>query len=157
MPSELKFHLNGKETAVSSHDGRSLLEVLREDLKLTGTKYGCGEGACGACAVLVDGKPSFSCTTAASEANGKKVATIEGLADGEKLHPVQQAFCDAMAYQCGYCTPGMIMQTVALLERSPKPDEAEISKALNGHLCRCCGYVNIVDAVRRASTELSRR
>ena len=157
MPSELKFHINGKETAVSTENGRSLLEVLREDLKLTGTKYGCGEGACGACTVLVDGKPTFSCTTPASEAAGKKLTTIEGLADGEKLHPVQQAFCDAQAYQCGFCTPGMILQTVALLEKSPKPDDAEILKALNGHLCRCCGYVNIVDAVRRASTELSRR
>ena len=157
MPSELKFQLNGKETPVSSETGRSLLEVIREDLKLTGTKYGCGEGACGACTVLVDGKPTFSCTTMASEAAGKKVATIEGLADGEKLHAVQQAFCDAMAYQCGYCTPGMIMASVALLEQSPKPSDEEISKSLNGHLCRCCGYVNIVDAVRRASTELSRR
>ena len=160
MPSDLKFHVNGKETTVSSETGRSLLEVLREDLKLTGTKYGCGEGACGACTVLVDGKPTFSCTTPASEANGKKVATIEGLAEGDKLHPVQQAFCDAMAYQCGYCTPGMIMQTVALLEQTPKPDDAAIAaiaKALNGHLCRCCGYINIADAVRRALTELSRR
>ena len=157
MPSELKFQLNGKETTVSSEPGRSLLEVLREDLKLTGTKYGCGEGACGACTVLVDGKPTFSCTTMASEASGKKVATIEGVADGETLHPVQQAFCDALAYQCGYCTPGMIMETVALLEKSPKPSDEEIAKALNGHLCRCCGYTNIVDAVRRASTELSRR
>ena len=157
MPSELKLHINGKEKTVSSETGRSLLEVLREDLKLTGTKYGCGEGACGACTVLVDGKPTFSCTTMASEAAGKKVASIEGLADGEKLHPVQQAYCDALAYQCGYCTPGMIMQTVALLEKSPKPSVAEISEALNGHLCRCCGYMNIVEAVRRASTELSRR
>ena len=157
MPSELKFQINGKETAVSSETGRSLLEVIREDLKMTGTKYGCGEGACGACTVLVDGKPTFSCTTPASEASGKKVATIEGLAEGEKLHAVQQAFCDAMAYQCGYCTPGMIMASVALLEQTPKPSEEEIGKALNGHLCRCCGYVNIVDAVRRASTELSRR
>jgi aerobic-type carbon monoxide dehydrogenase small subunit (CoxS/CutS family) len=154
---DLKLQINGKETAVGTEIGRSLLEVLREDLKLTGTKYGCGEGACGACTVLVDGEPTFSCTTPAAEANGKKIATIEGLADGEKLHPVQQAFCDAMAYQCGYCTPGMIMQAVALLAKTPKPDEAEIAKALNGHLCRCCGYVNIVDAVRRASTELSRR
>ena len=163
MPAELKFHVNGKEAAVSSEAGRSLLEVLREDLKLTGTKYGCGEGACGACTVLVDGKPTFSCTTMASEANGKKVATIEGLAGGgpadgdHKLHPIQQAFCDAQAYQCGYCTPGMIMQSVALLERSPNPSDDEIAKALNGHLCRCCGYTNIIDAVRRASTALSRR
>jgi aerobic-type carbon monoxide dehydrogenase small subunit (CoxS/CutS family) len=157
MPSELKFQLNGKETAVSSESGRSLLEVLREDLKLTGTKYGCGEGACGACTVLVDGKPTFSCTTMASEAAGKKVTTIEGLAPGDALHPVQQAFCDAMAYQCGFCTPGMIMASVALLEKTPKPSDAEITQALNGHLCRCCGYQNIVDAVRRASTELSRR
>ena len=151
MPSDLTFQLNGKQTTVSSEIGRSLLEVLREDLKLTGTKYGCGEGSCGACTVLVDGKPTFSCTTMASEAAGKKIATIEGLADGDSLHPVQRAFCDVMAYQCGYCTPGMIMASVALLERSPKPNEAEIKESLNGHLCRCCGYVNIVSAVQRAA------
>jgi aerobic-type carbon monoxide dehydrogenase small subunit (CoxS/CutS family) len=157
MPSEIKLHINGKEKTVSSESGRSLLEVLREDLKMTGTKYGCGEGACGACTVLVDGRPTFSCTTMASEVAGKKIATIEGLADGDKLHPVQQAFCDATAYQCGYCTPGMIMETVALLEKAPKPSDEQIVTALDGHLCRCCGYPNIVDAVRRASTELSRR
>ena len=153
----LNLKVNDKPHAVQTDPARSLLEVLREDLKLTGTKYGCGEGACGACTVLVDGTPMFSCTTKVADAVGKKVTTIEGLAEGEKLHPVQQAFCDALAYQCGYCTPGMIMASVALLEQSPKPSEAEISKALNGHLCRCCGYTNIVDAVRRASTELSRR
>ena len=157
MPFELKFEINGRPTAVTSEPGRSLLEVLREDLKLTGTKYGCGEGACGACTVLVDGEPTFSCTTMAGEVAGKKVATIEGLADGEKLHPVQQAFCDAQAYQCGYCTPGMIMASVALLEKSPRPSDDEVKQALNGHLCRCCGYVSILDAVKRASTELSRR
>jgi aerobic-type carbon monoxide dehydrogenase small subunit (CoxS/CutS family) len=155
MPSELTFQINGKETAVSPETGRSLLEVLREDLKLTGTKYGCGEGACGACTVLVDGKPTFSCTTMASDANAKKVATIEGLADGNELHPVQKAFCEVMAYQCGYCTPGMIMASVALLEKTPNPSEAQIKEALNGHLCRCCGYVNIVNAVQRAA-ELSK-
>jgi aerobic-type carbon monoxide dehydrogenase small subunit (CoxS/CutS family) len=151
MPSDLKFQLNGKETTVSSEMGRSLLEVLREDLKLTGTKYGCGEGSCGACTVLLDGRPTLSCTTMASEAAGKKLQTIEGLADGNELHPVQRAFCDAMAYQCGYCTPGMIMASVALLEKTPKPSEQQIKEALDTHLCRCCGYVNIVAAVRRAA------
>ena len=155
MPSDLKFQLNGKETAVSSEMGRSLLEVLREDLKLTGTKYGCGEGACGACTVLLDGRPTLSCTTMASEASGKKLQTIEGLARGDELHPVQRAFCDAMAYQCGYCTPGMIMASVALLERNQKPSEQQIKEALDTHLCRCCGYVNIVSAVQRAA-ELSK-
>ena len=151
MPSDLTFQLNGKETTVSSEMGRSLLEVLREDLKLTGTKYGCGEGACGACTVLLDGRPALSCTTMASEAAGKRVQTIEGLATGNELHPVQRAFCDAMAYQCGYCTPGMIMASVALLERNPKPSEQQVKEALDTHLCRCCGYVNIVSAVQRAA------
>src|SRR5688572_17004804 len=121
QPVQINLKVNDEQHAVQTEPDRSLLEVLREDLKLTGTKYGCGEGACGACTVLLDRKPAFSCTTMASEAAGKQVRTIEGLAQGEELHPVQRAFCDAMAYQCGYCTPGMIMASVALLEKTPKP------------------------------------
>jgi len=154
---QIAVTINGKLRKGLVEPRTLLVHFLREQLNLTGTHIGCDTSQCGACTVLIDGKPTFSCTTMASEAAGKKVATIEGLADGEKLHAVQQAFCDALAYQCGYCTPGMIMASVALLEQTPKPSDEEISKALNGHLCRCCGYVNIVEAVRRASTELSRR
>ena len=157
MPSELKFSVNGAERSVTSAPGRSLLEILREDLNLTGAKYGCGEGSCGACTVLVDGRATLSCTTMASEVAGKQVRTIEGLAEGDQLHPLQQAFLDATAYQCGYCTPGMIMAGVALLERTPQPDDEQIIEALDGHLCRCCGYVNIIDAVKRASARQSSR
>jgi carbon-monoxide dehydrogenase small subunit len=147
----ITFTINGRESKVDTDPDRSLLEILREDLKLTGTKYGCGEGACGACAVLIDGKRTFSCSTPVSQAAGKKVTTIEGLAEGEKLHPVQQAFFDEGAFQCGYCTSGMIIATAALLERKAKPTDDEIKEWLNGHLCRCCGYPQIVKAVQRAA------
>jgi aerobic-type carbon monoxide dehydrogenase small subunit (CoxS/CutS family) len=151
MPASISFTINGKQTSVQSEADRSLLEVLREDLKLTGTKYGCGEGACGACSVLVDGKRRFSCSTAISEVAGASITTIEGLASGEQLHPVQQAFLDEASFQCGYCTPGMIMNCVALLQRNAHPDESEIRQAMNGNICRCCTYPRIVNAVRRAS------
>src|SRR3954447_21367301 len=121
MPSDessIQMTVNGRPAAVTSAGDRSLLEVLREDLKLTGAKYGCGEGACGACSVLVDGKRRFSCSTAISEIAGTSITTIEGLASGEQLHPVQQAFLDEASFQCGYCTPGMIMNCVALLQRN---------------------------------------
>ena len=154
MPASISFTLNGKQTSVQSEADRSLLEVLREDLKLTGTKYGCGEGACGACSVLVDGKRRFSCSTAISEVAGASITTIEGLASAEQLHPVQQAFLEEASFQCGYCTPGMIMNCVALLKRNAHPDESEIRQAMNGNICRCCTYPRIVKAIRRAS-ELS--
>src|SRR5215212_3174012 len=152
MPDSLQLTVNGKAATVTGDGNRSLLEVLREDLQLTGTKYGCGEGACGACSVLVDGKRTFSCSTAVKEIVGKKIQTIEGLApDGETLHPVQKAFCDEGAFQCGYCTAGMIMSTVALLGRKPKPSDSEIAEQMSGNICRCCSYVKIVAAVKRAA------
>lgn len=147
----LKFTVNGVPRTVETAPDRPLLDVLREDLELTGTKYGCGEGQCGACSVLVDGKRVFSCRTPASRAEGKAVRTIEGLAKGEMLHPVQQAFVDEGAFQCGYCTPGMIMTAVGLLEANPKPTEAEISEGMNRNICRCCSYTKILHAVSRAS------
>ncbi len=130
---------------------RPLLEVLREDLGLTGAKYGCGEGQCRACTVLLDGKPVTSCLTPVRAASGKKIVTIEGLAADGRLHPVQQAFVEEGAMQCGYCVPGMILTAVALLERQRHPSEGQIIDAMNGNLCRCSGYTRIVAAVRRAA------
>ena len=151
MNANLQFTLNGKLQRVSSEARRTLLEVLREDLDLTGTKYGCGEGQCRACTVLLDGTPVRSCLTEVTEVEGRKVETIEALARDRDLHPVQQAFLKENAMQCGYCVPGMILTTVGLLKRNPNPTQAQIVDALNGNLCRCCGYVNIVKAVERAA------
>lgn len=151
MSAAIAFNLNGKDTKVQTEPDRLLLEVLREDLKLTGTKYGCGEGACGACSVLVDGKPTFSCSVPVSSVEGKSLVTIEGISAGEKLHPVQQAFLDERGFQCGYCTPGMIVTAVALLQRDAKPSDEKIVQAMNSHICRCCAYPHIVAAVKRAS------
>jgi aerobic-type carbon monoxide dehydrogenase small subunit (CoxS/CutS family) len=151
MQAKLTLTVNGKRQEVSTEPQRPLLDVLREDLGLTGAKYGCGEGRCGACVVLVDGVPTHSCITPASQADGKGLLTIEGLADGEKLHPVQEAFLAEAAYQCGYCTSGMVLAAVALLKAKASPTEAEIISHMDSHLCRCCGYVNIVDAVKRAA------
>jgi aerobic-type carbon monoxide dehydrogenase small subunit (CoxS/CutS family) len=145
--------INGQAHSLAAAPDRPLLGVLREDLGLTGTKYGCGEGQCRACTVLLNDKPVTSCLTPVRLAEGKSVTTIEGLAAGERLHRVQQAFLDAEAMQCGYCVPGMILRTVALLEATPQPTEAQIVEALNGNLCRCCGYVRILDAVRRAARQ----
>lgn len=158
MPSAdtTRLKVNGRDVDVAGDPQRTLLEILREDLALTGTKYGCGEGACGACSVIVDGQRVFSCTTAVGDVAGKSIRTIEGLATGDALHPVQQAFCDANAFQCGYCTSGMIMATVALLDAKPNATDDDLREGLNGHLCRCCGYVSIEQALKRAA-ELSRR
>ena len=163
--SDIQLRVNGREVKVAAAEGdRSLLEVLREDLQLTGTKYGCGEGACGACSVLVDGKRIFSCSTAASKLAGKSVTTIEALAGadgahdaGDKLHPVQQAFLDCSAFQCGYCTPGMIMATVALLARKPNPTGDDIREGMDGNICRCCAFENIHAAVKRAADQMVTR
>lgn len=130
---------------------QSLLTTLRSNLDLTGTKYGCGEGQCGACTVLLDGKPVRSCLTPVSAGQGKKITTIEGLEQNGRLHPVQEAFLHEEAFQCGYCTPGMIMSAVALLQESPKAGEEEVVRRMNGNVCRCGTYPRIVAAVRMAS------
>lgn len=146
-----RFTVNGRARSVDTDPDRPLLEVLREALGITGVKYGCGEGQCRACTVLMDGKAIVSCVTPVSAAAGRKIVTVEGLAANGRLHPVQQAFLDEGAMQCGYCTPGMILRTVSLLEANPKPDEAQIVESLYGSLCRCCGYPRIVAAVKLAS------
>jgi aerobic-type carbon monoxide dehydrogenase small subunit (CoxS/CutS family) len=146
-----RIRVNGADRAVTLDRDRSLLYVLREELGLTGTKYGCGEGECGACKVLVDGVATRACITPIGEANGRSIVTIEGLAEAERLHPVQQAFVDSGAFQCGFCTPGMIIAAVSLLERNPDPSDPEIRAALDGNICRCGGYLRIVAAVHAAS------
>jgi aerobic-type carbon monoxide dehydrogenase small subunit (CoxS/CutS family) len=151
MDATITFTVNGKRQAVTTDPQRPLLDVLREDLKLTGTKYGCGEGQCGSCAVLMDGRRVLSCMTPVEAAARRTITTIEGLADGDKLHPVQEAFLAERAMQCGYCTPGMVLTAVALLAEKPDPTDDEIVAAMNGNLCRCCGYPRIVAAVRRAA------
>jgi len=146
-----RLHVNGVEHTVALEPDRNLLYVLREELGFTGTKYGCGEGECGACKVLVDGVAVRACQTPVGEAAGRKITTVEGLARGDLLHPVQQAFIDAGAFQCGFCTPGMVIAVVALLSHTPRPSDAEVRSALDGNLCRCGGYLRILDAVERAS------
>lgn len=148
--------VNGVARTVTTDPQRPLLDVLREDLHLTGTKYGCGEGRCGACTVLVDGKPVRSCVVPVSLADKKSITTIEGLAKGDSLHPVQEAFLEEGAMQCGYCTPGMILSAVALLQDKPNPTDEEISAGMNGNICRCNGYVKIMNAVRRAAGKARR-
>lgn len=154
MDKTVRFKLNGKEVAVETSPERMLLWVLRTDLGHTGTKYGCGEGYCGVCTVLVDGEPKLSCQYPLAMAEGKSVLTIEGLSRGGRLHPLQEAFAAAGALQCGYCTPGMILAAYALLLRKPDPTEAEIADALETHLCRCGAYDRIVKAVRAASQKM---
>lgn len=151
MTERFTLIVNGKPHTVTSDGDRPLLDVLREDLKLTGTKYGCGDGRCGACTVLVDGKRTHSCQTPVKDAAGKTITTIEGLAANGRLHPVQEAFLAEGAMQCGYCTAGMIMSSVALLQTSPHPSDEEILEWINGNLCRCNGYPKILRAVRRAA------
>jgi aerobic-type carbon monoxide dehydrogenase small subunit (CoxS/CutS family) len=155
MPDKLRLEINGTSREVETDGSRPLLDVLREDLALTGTKYGCGEGQCRACTVLLDGKPTTSCVTPVSAAAGKRIVTIEGLERNGSLHPVQQAFLDEGAMQCGYCTPGMILTAAALLEKNREPTDAQIVEGMNGNLCRCCGYPRILAAVRRASDAIS--
>ena len=150
MP-ELTLLVNGSEHRVQVDQGEMLLYVLRDQVGLTGTKYGCGEGECGACTVLIDGEPVKSCRRPAAAAAGKKITTIEGLAAGGKLHPVQQAFLDQEAMQCAYCTPGMIMAAVGLLGRNANPSEAEIVRGMSGNICRCGTYPRIVAAVQQAA------
>jgi aerobic-type carbon monoxide dehydrogenase small subunit (CoxS/CutS family) len=151
---DVSFTLNGKPTRVTVDETRPLLWVLRDDLGLTGTKFGCGEGVCGACTVIVNNAAVRSCATPVGDVQGKQVVTIEGLAKGNQLHPVQQAFAEHLAYQCGYCTPGMIMGACALLLRNPKATRADIVKELDSHLCRCGAHVRILDAVQAAATSM---
>jgi aerobic-type carbon monoxide dehydrogenase small subunit (CoxS/CutS family) len=151
MPTIKELHLNGSRRAINADAERSLLSVLRDDLDLTGCKYGCGEGRCGACTVLLDGKPVRSCQTPVSKAEGKPIRTVEGLATGDKLHPLQQAFLDAGAFQCGYCTCGMLMSALGLLTQQPDAGREDIVRLMNGNVCRCGTYPRIVSAVEQAA------
>ena len=148
--------VNGKSHAVSAEPETALLYVLRNDLKLKGARFGCGLGQCGACTVLVDGKPVQSCDFPLSTAAGKAITTIEGLAPDGKMHPLQAAFIAEQAAQCGYCVTGIIMAAKALLDANPRPADAEIRSALKGNLCRCCTHHRILRAIRRASEELAK-
>ncbi|MHC4558947.1 MAG: (2Fe-2S)-binding protein [Planctomycetota bacterium] len=155
MDAKITLIVNGKERTVVTDPERSLLDVLREELHLTGTKYGCGEGRCGACTVLMDGRRVLSCVTPVAKADKKKITTIEGLSDGDSLHPIQQAFLDEGAIQCGYCTSGMILAAVALLEENPQPTDEQIAEWMNVNLCRCNGYPKILKAIRRAAAQIA--
>jgi nicotinate dehydrogenase subunit A len=154
MESVKELHVNGERRGIDADPDRSLLSVLRDDLGLTGAKYGCGEGQCGSCTVLLDGQRVRSCVTRVSAAAGKSVRTVEGLADGDRLHPVQLAMLEADALQCGYCTPGMVMTAVALLEANPEPTRDEIVRGMNGNICRCGTYQRIVTAVEKAAATM---
>ena len=146
--------VNGLLRELAVEPNRTLLQLLREDLDLTGTKRGCGEGDCGACVVLLDGQPVNACLVLALEAAGRQVTTIEGVADGNRLHPVQDAFIEAGAVQCGYCTPGMILVALALLRQHPEPTEQQVRQSISGNLCRCTGYQKIVEGVMLAADRL---
>jgi len=151
---QIDLQLNGEPTEVSFAPYKTLLELLREDLGLPGTKHGCELGECGACAVLLDGEPVLSCLVLALECAGRSVETIEGLASGTTLHPLQAAFTDVGGSQCGYCTPGMVMTAKALLDREPNPSRERIREAVAGNICRCTGYQQIVDAIESAARAL---
>jgi len=151
----IELTVNGTLRSLETHPRRTLLELLREDLGLTGTKDGCQEGECGTCTVLLDGKAVNSCLVLAGQAAGREVLTIEGLSGATGLHPVQRAFMETGAVQCGFCTPGSIMAAVALLASNPRPTDTEIREALVGNLCRCTGYAKMVEAVRSAAIELN--
>ena len=147
----IKVKINGKAYELSVPPWRTLLEVIREDLKLTGTKEGCGQGECGSCTVIMGGRTVNSCLVLAMESDGQEIFTIEGLADGEKLHPVQEAFVEHAGMQCGFCTPGMIMSAKAFLDRNPNPSEAEIREGIAGNFCRCTGYTKIIESIGAAA------
>jgi carbon-monoxide dehydrogenase small subunit len=149
--------INGKTVSASAEPSTSLLEFLRDTLEMKGTKLCCNTGECGACTVIYNGKPINSCVTLAADANGANIITIEGLAEDDKLHPVQQAFIDTGAVQCGYCTPGYIMSVKALLDRTTKPTEQDIEEAVSGNICRCTGYIKIVDAIHLAADRIAGR
>ena len=150
----ITFILNGEQSEVAFAPHKTLLEVLREDLNLTGTKHGCELGECGTCAVLVDGRSILSCLMLGLEAEGRSIKTIEGMACGADLHPLQQTFADLGAAQCGYCTPGFLLVAEELLEKNPSPSRTEIQEALSGNLCRCTGYIKIYEAVELAAARM---
>jgi len=154
VKAEIGFQLNGSEVQVTASGGDLLIDLLRRDLGLTGTKEGCGQGECGACTVLVDDRPVCSCLYPAFEVEGRRVVTIEGLGRGNALSPLQVSFVEHGGIQCGFCTPGMILSAQALLDRTPDPSDQEIRAALVGNLCRCTGYAQIVESVRTAAAEL---
>jgi len=153
----MQLLVNGESYDVDVDGETTLLSVLRNDLGLTGTKYGCGDGDCGACTVLLDGEAKNSCLTPVESAVGRAVTTIEGLANGDDLHPVQEAFIEQTAFQCAYCTPGFIMSVVALLARNPNPDDRQIRAALTGNICRCGTYVRILQAAKSAAEKLGQQ
>ncbi len=154
MKSFIQLTINGQPVEAAVEPNLTLLQLLREDLGLTGTKHGCGLGDCGACTVILDGQAVNSCLVLAIHANGREVLTIEGLAEDGKLHPIQQAFVDKGSIQCGFCTPGMILSAKALLDANPKPTEQEIRMAISGNLCRCTGYQKIVEAIGEAAEKI---
>lgn len=150
----MKLQVNGEESEVLFHPYKTLLEVLREELNLTGTKHGCELGECGACAVLVDGAPLLSCLELALECEGRAIETVEGLQKGAALHPLQAAFADLGGAQCGYCTPGILMTAKALLEKEPNPSRERIREAVSGNLCRCTGYLQIYESIEEAAKRM---
>lgn len=156
MPRTIDLVVNGVRHPIDAEPDRTLLTVLRDELDLTGTKYGCGEGQCGACTVMIDGLAARSCQTRAVATAGRRITTIEGLAAHDRLHPLQEAFLETGAMQCGYCTPGMIVSGVALLKKNANPSEAEILQAMQGNVCRCGAYPRIVAAVRLAAQKMQR-
>jgi len=151
---QIRLKINGLALELEVKPWATLLDTLREDLGLTGTKEGCGQGECGACTVLMDGKPVNACLILAMEAQGKEIVTIEGLASGDELHPIQQAFVDRGGMQCGFCTPGMILSAKALLDENPDPTDEEIRKGLEGNFCRCTGYTKIIESIRVAAERM---
>ena len=154
MANKISFKINGEAISMDVQPHWTLLRLIREGLRLTGTKEGCGEGECGSCTVLLNGKPINSCLVLAIDADGKAVTTIEGLADGEELHPLQTAFVEKGAIQCGFCTPGMILAAKGLLDRHPLPSEEEIRLEMAGNLCRCTGYAKIIEAIQTAAQKI---
>ena len=157
MSLTINLTVNGRSVSAATEPAVSLLEFLRDTLSYKGTKLCCNTGECGACTVIYNGKPINSCVTLAADAAGAEITTIEGLADGDKLHPVQQAFIDAGAVQCGYCTPGYIMSVKVLLDRTDKPTPDDIEEAVSGNICRCTGYTKIVDAIYLAADRMAGR
>ena len=154
MSKEIVLHINGQDYSVEVDPDDLLVDVLRDKLWLTGTKKGCGTGDCGACTVIMDGRPVTSCLVLAVAAEGKSILTVEGLADGGELHPLQQSFIDHGAIQCGYCTPGLLMMAKSILDQNPRPTEAEVRAGIAGNLCRCTGYVKIVEAIMAAGEKM---